>query len=160
MKLGFVKDEEIASSLLSSGPGVPSISLNQFEIDPAVVEGWCPPRPRTSPDPVPLSRVGATLTIAITSPTSVFALEQPEVHNRLQRRARRRMGNGGSRRHPEGPTARPAARSHLAAKAAVAENAAGESALEITSRAMSEMPNTDAMKIKDHRKNKRNDADY
>ena len=37
VKLGFVKDEEI-TSLLSKQYGVPSISLNQFEIDPAVIK--------------------------------------------------------------------------------------------------------------------------
>jgi len=37
VKLGYVKDEEI-TALLSKQYGVPSIALNQFEIDPAVIK--------------------------------------------------------------------------------------------------------------------------
>jgi type IV pilus assembly protein PilB len=37
VKLGFVKDEDI-TSLLSKQYGVPSINLNQFEIDPGVIK--------------------------------------------------------------------------------------------------------------------------
>ncbi len=73
VKLGYVKDEEI-TSLLSKQYGVPSIALNQFEIDPAVVK-LVPAETARKYQIVPLSRAGATLTIAMTDPTNVFAMD-------------------------------------------------------------------------------------
>ena len=62
VKMGFVKDEDI-TSLLSKQYGVPSINLTQFEIDPAVIK-LNPPETAHKYQIVPLSRAGATLTIA------------------------------------------------------------------------------------------------
>jgi type IV pilus assembly protein PilB len=73
VKLGYVKDEEI-TSLLSKQYGVPSIALSQFEIDPAVVK-LVPAETAQKYQIVPLSRSGATLTIAMTDPTNVFAMD-------------------------------------------------------------------------------------
>jgi type IV pilus assembly protein PilB len=73
VKLGYVKDEEI-TSLLSKQYGVPSIALSQFEIDPAVVK-LVPAETAQKYQIVPLSRAGATLTIAMTDPTNVFAMD-------------------------------------------------------------------------------------
>ncbi len=73
VKMGFVKDEEI-TSLLSKQYGVPSIALNQFEIDPAVIK-LVPGETARKYQIVPLSRAGATLTIAMTDPTNVFAMD-------------------------------------------------------------------------------------
>src|SRR5919106_5344113 len=73
VKLGFVKDDEI-TSLLSKQYGVPSIALGQFEIDPAVVK-LVPAETAQKYQIVPLSRSGATLTIAMTDPTNVFAMD-------------------------------------------------------------------------------------
>ncbi|HEX6163277.1 MAG TPA: type IV-A pilus assembly ATPase PilB [Vicinamibacterales bacterium] len=73
VKLGYVKDEEI-TSLLSKQYGVPSIALNQFEIDPAVIK-LVPGETARKYQIVPLSRAGATLTIAMTDPTNVFAMD-------------------------------------------------------------------------------------
>jgi type IV pilus assembly protein PilB len=73
VKLGYVKDEEI-TALLSKQYGVPSIALNQFEIDPAVVK-LVPAETARKYQIVPLSRAGATLTIAMTDPTNVFAMD-------------------------------------------------------------------------------------
>jgi type IV pilus assembly protein PilB len=73
VKLGFVKDEEI-TALLSKQYGVPSINLAQFEIDPAIVK-LIPPETAQKYQIVPLSRAGATLTIAMTDPTNVFAMD-------------------------------------------------------------------------------------
>src|SRR5262249_40672341 len=73
VKMGFVKDEEI-TALLSKQYGVPSINLAQFEIDPAVVK-LIPSETATKYQIVPLSRAGATLTIAMTDPTNVFAMD-------------------------------------------------------------------------------------
>ena len=73
VKLGFVKDEEI-TALLSKQYGVPSINLAQFEIDPAIVK-LIPAETVQKYQIVPLSRSGATLTIAMTDPTNVFAMD-------------------------------------------------------------------------------------
>ena len=73
IKLGYVKDEEI-TALLSKQYGVPSIALTQFEIDPAVVK-LVPAETAQKYQIVPLSRAGATLTIAMTDPTNVFAMD-------------------------------------------------------------------------------------
>ena len=73
VKLGFVKDEEI-TALLSKQYGVPSINLAQFQIDPAVIK-LVPPETAQKYQIVPLSRSGATLTIAMTDPTNVFAMD-------------------------------------------------------------------------------------
>src|SRR5216110_335109 len=64
VRLGFVKDEEI-TALLSKQYGVPSINLAQFDIDPGVVK-LIPPDTAHKYQIVPLSRSGATLTIAMT----------------------------------------------------------------------------------------------
>src|ERR671918_1842796 len=73
VKLGFVKDEEI-TALLSKQYGVPSINLAQFEIDPSVIK-LIPSETAHKYQIVPLSRAGATLTIAMTDPTNVFAMD-------------------------------------------------------------------------------------
>ena len=73
VKLGFVKDEEI-TSLLSKQYGVPSINLTQFEIDPGIIK-LIPAETAHKYQIVPLSRSGATLTIAMTDPTNVFAMD-------------------------------------------------------------------------------------
>src|SRR4249919_3023138 len=73
VKLGFAKDEEI-TALLSKQYGVPSINLHQFEIDPAVIK-LIPPETAQKYQIIPLSRAGATLTIAMTDPTNVFAMD-------------------------------------------------------------------------------------
>jgi type IV pilus assembly protein PilB len=73
VKLGIVKDDEI-TALLSKQYGVPSINLTQFEIDPAVIK-LIPGETAHKYQIVPLSRAGATLTIAMTDPTNVFAMD-------------------------------------------------------------------------------------
>jgi type IV pilus assembly protein PilB len=73
VKLGFVKDEEI-TALLSKQYGVPSINLTQFEIDPSIIK-LIPSETAHKYQIVPLSRSGATLTIAMTDPTNVFAMD-------------------------------------------------------------------------------------
>jgi type IV pilus assembly protein PilB len=73
VKLGYVKDEDI-TALLSKQYGVPSINLRQFEIDQAIVK-LIPAETAQKYQIVPLSRAGATLTIAMTDPTNVFAMD-------------------------------------------------------------------------------------
>jgi type IV pilus assembly protein PilB len=73
VKLGFVKDDEI-TALLSKQYGVPSINLGQFEIDTGIIK-LIPAETAHKYQIVPLSRSGATLTIAMTDPTNVFAMD-------------------------------------------------------------------------------------
>jgi type IV pilus assembly protein PilB len=73
VELGYVKDEEI-TNLLSRQYGVPSINLEHFEVDPAIVK-IIPAETCRKYQILPLSRSGATLTIAMADPTNVFAMD-------------------------------------------------------------------------------------
>jgi type IV pilus assembly protein PilB len=73
VSLNFVKDEEI-TSLLSRQYGVPSINLDHFEVDPAIIK-IIPAETARKYQVLPLSRSGATLTIAMADPTNVFAMD-------------------------------------------------------------------------------------
>jgi len=73
VKLGLVSDDDI-TAVLSRQYGVPSISLKFYEVDPAVIK-LVPQETAVRYQIVPLSRVGSTLTIAMTDPTNVFAMD-------------------------------------------------------------------------------------
>ncbi len=73
VKLGFVRDEEI-TALLSRQYGVPAIDLGKFEIEPTVIK-LIPAETAQKYQVVPLSRAGAALTLAMTDPTNVFAMD-------------------------------------------------------------------------------------
>jgi type IV pilus assembly protein PilB len=73
VKLGLVRDEEIIG-LLSRQYGVPAIDLGKFEIEPTVIK-LIPGETAQKYQVVPLSRAGATLTLAMTDPTNVFAMD-------------------------------------------------------------------------------------
>ena len=135
IKLGYVKDEEI-TALLSKQYGVPSIALTQFEIDPAVVK-LVPAETALKYQIVPLSRSGATLTIAMTDPTNVFAMDdikfmtgynvepvvasETAVVDAIQRYYGKAAGNGNGN----------------------GNGAVGPTALEVASKALQEMPTVD-----------------
>ncbi len=73
VKLGLVSDDDI-TAVLSRQYGVPSINLKYYEVDPAVIK-LVPQETAVRYQIVPLSRVGSTLTIAMTDPTNVFAMD-------------------------------------------------------------------------------------
>jgi type IV pilus assembly protein PilB len=73
IKLGLVNDDEI-TGVLSRQYGVPSINLKYYEVDPSVIR-LIPQDTALRYQVVPLSRVGSTLTIAMTDPTNVFAMD-------------------------------------------------------------------------------------
>jgi type IV pilus assembly protein PilB len=73
VKLGFVREEDV-TALLSKQYGVPAINLAQFDIDPAVIK-LVPAETAQKYQIIPISRAGATLTIAMTDPTNVFAMD-------------------------------------------------------------------------------------
>jgi type IV pilus assembly protein PilB len=134
IKLGFVKDDEI-TALLSKQYGVPSIALGQFDVDASVVK-LVPAETAQKYQIIPLSRSGATLTIAMTDPTNVFAMDdikfmtgynvepvvasETAVVEAITKYYGRAAGNGGG-----------------------GNGAGGASALEVASRALEEMPSMD-----------------
>ncbi|HSM86173.1 MAG TPA: hypothetical protein VLT16_08480, partial [Candidatus Limnocylindrales bacterium] len=73
VQLGFISDEEV-TNFLSRQYGVPAINLQYFEIDPSVVK-LIPEDTAKRYQILPLSRVGASLTIAMVDPTNVFAMD-------------------------------------------------------------------------------------
>src|SRR6202011_6134079 len=73
VKMGIVSDEDI-TAVLSRQYGVPSINLKFYEVDPSVIK-LVPQETAIRYQIVPLSRVGSTLTIAMTDPTNVFAMD-------------------------------------------------------------------------------------
>jgi type IV pilus assembly protein PilB len=134
IKLGYVKDDEI-TALLSKQYGVPSIALGSFDVDAAVVK-LVPSETAQKYQIIPLSRSGATLTIAMTDPTNVFAMDdikfmtgynvEPVVASetavidaiaKYYGKTSAPAGGGGGKEMPSGPTA-----------------------LEVASKALEEMP--------------------
>jgi len=134
VKLGFVKDEDI-TALLSKQYGVPSIALNQFEIDPAVIK-LVPAETARKYQIVPLSRAGATLTIAMTDPTNVFAMDDVKFMTgyNVEPVVASEIALLDSIDKYYGVAAQ------AAAKAAANTTAPGESALEVAQRALDDMP--------------------
>ena len=123
-----MKDDEI-TALLSKQYGVPSIALAQFEIDPGVVK-LVPAETAQKYQIVPLSRAGATLTIAMTDPTNVFAMDDIKF-----------MTGYNVEPVVASETAVIEAIQKYYGKTAAAPTAApGASALEVASRALEDMP--------------------
>jgi type IV pilus assembly protein PilB len=73
VKLGLISDDMI-TAVLSRQYGIPSVNLDLFKIDPAVLS-LIPQEVAQKHSVLPLSRVGATLTLAMVDPTNVFALD-------------------------------------------------------------------------------------
>ena len=73
VKLGYMSDDDV-TNFLSRQYGVPAINLSYFEIDAAVVK-LIPQETAKRYQILPLSRVGASLTIAMVDPTNVFAMD-------------------------------------------------------------------------------------
>ncbi len=72
--LGYVKDEQIID-LLSRRFGVPKIKLDDFAVDPAVAQ-IVPGETAWKYQVLPVSRSGATLTLAMADPTNKRAMEE------------------------------------------------------------------------------------
>src|SRR2546423_13296869 len=72
-RMGFITDDDI-TGVLSRQYGVPSINLKFYEIDPNVIK-LIPQDTALRYPLIPLSRVGSVLTIAMTDPTNVFAMD-------------------------------------------------------------------------------------
>src|ERR687887_870794 len=73
VKLGLVSDDTI-TAILSRQYGVPSVNLELFDIEDSVIR-LIPREVADKYSVLPLSRVGATLTLAMVDPTNVFAMD-------------------------------------------------------------------------------------
>lgn len=73
IKLGYVQEDEI-TQFLSQQYGVPAINLSVFEIDKEIIR-LIPADVAQKYQVLPISRQGATLTLAMTDPSNVFAMD-------------------------------------------------------------------------------------
>ncbi len=73
VKLGMLSDDVI-TAVLSRQYGVPSVNLDLFDIDDSVIR-LISSEVANKYSVLPLSRVGATLTLAMADPTNVFAMD-------------------------------------------------------------------------------------
>ncbi|HDR46083.1 MAG TPA: type IV-A pilus assembly ATPase PilB [Geoalkalibacter subterraneus] len=73
IKLGFIQDDELAS-FLSKQYGVPSINLEEFDIDPVILR-LIPPDVAQKYQVIPVNRAGATLIVAMSDPSNIFAID-------------------------------------------------------------------------------------
>src|SRR5215207_6744912 len=73
VKLGLISDDMI-TAVLSRQYGIPSVNLDLFNIDPSVLS-LIPQEVAQKHSVLPLSRVGATLTLAMVDPTNVYAMD-------------------------------------------------------------------------------------
>src|SRR3979409_10797 len=73
VQLGLVSDDTI-TAVLSRQYGIPSVNLDLFDIEDSVLR-LIPQEVAQKYSVLPLSRVGATLTLAMVDPTNVFAMD-------------------------------------------------------------------------------------
>src|ERR1041384_823598 len=73
VKLGLISDDMI-TAVLSRQYGIPSVNLELFQIDENVLH-LIPQEVAQKYSVLPLSRVGASLTLAMVDPTNVFAMD-------------------------------------------------------------------------------------
>jgi len=73
VKQGLIKEPELVA-FLSRQYGVPTISLAEYEIDPAVIK-VIPPEVSQKYNLVPVNRAGSTLIVAVSDPSNLFAIE-------------------------------------------------------------------------------------
>jgi type IV pilus assembly protein PilB len=73
IRLGYVTEEDILDCL-SQQYGVPSINLHHFEIDESIIR-LIPADVARKYQFIPVSKTGATLTVAMADPTNVFAMD-------------------------------------------------------------------------------------
>jgi len=73
VKLGFISEDEL-SAFLSKQYGVPSVNLNEFEVDPVVI-ATVPADVAQKYQIVPINRAGSTLIVAMSDPSNIFAID-------------------------------------------------------------------------------------
>jgi len=72
-KLGFIKEDDLAE-VISNQYGVPSISLDDFEIDGEVIK-LIHEDVATKHTIIPVNRAGSTLIVAMSDPSNIFAVD-------------------------------------------------------------------------------------
>jgi type IV pilus assembly protein PilB len=72
-KLGIINEEEL-TSFLSKQYGVPSINLAEFEISLDVIQ-LIPPELAKRHQLIPVNRAGATLIVAMSDPSNIYAID-------------------------------------------------------------------------------------
>ena len=72
-KLGFIKEDDLAE-VISNQYGVPSISLDDFEVDLEVIK-LIPEDVALKHTIIPVNRAGATLIVAMSDPSNIFAVD-------------------------------------------------------------------------------------
>src|SRR5213592_3451025 len=82
IKLGFINEEQLIG-FLSRQYGVPSITLAQLEIDPAVLR-LVPAPIAKKYEVIPVRKMGNSLALAMADPTNVFALDDIAFMTNLQ----------------------------------------------------------------------------
>src|SRR5688572_26912199 len=73
-QLGFVKDQDL-TSFLAKQYSLPSINLNDFEIDSDVVK-LIPKDVARKHMVMPVNRAGATLIVAMSDPSNIYAIDE------------------------------------------------------------------------------------
>ena len=73
VRMGLISEDSV-TSFLSQQYGVPSINLDDFEIDPGICK-LVPLKTATKYEIIPINRVGSTLTVAMADPSNVFAID-------------------------------------------------------------------------------------
>jgi type IV pilus assembly protein PilB len=72
-KLGIIQEDEL-TAFLSKQYGVPSINLAEFEISPDVIT-LIPPELAKRHQLIPVNRTGATLIVAMSDPSNIYAID-------------------------------------------------------------------------------------
>ncbi len=148
VKLGYVRDDEI-TALLSKQFGVPSIALADFEIDAGIIK-LVPSETARRYQILPLSRSGPTLTIAMTDPTNVFAMDdvkfmtgynlEPVVASEMELLEALDKYYGAVGSNGSGSSSGGGGTSLSSKGGGSAAVVPGESALDVATRALDEMP--------------------
>src|SRR5262245_56470949 len=72
-KLGIISEGDL-TNFLSKQYGVPSINLSEFEISPEVIQ-LIPPELAKRHQLIPVNRAGATLIVAMSDPSNIYAID-------------------------------------------------------------------------------------
>ncbi|GAG09746.1 unnamed protein product, partial [marine sediment metagenome] len=72
-KLGFLEESEL-SDFVAKQYGIPGIDLDEFEVDPAVIQ-LIPEEVAHKHTVLPVNRAGSTLILATADPSNIFAID-------------------------------------------------------------------------------------
>jgi type IV pilus assembly protein PilB len=72
-KMGFIEENEL-TAFLSKQYGVPSIDLNEFDIEPEIIK-LIPKEVVLKHQVIPVNRTGSTLIVAMADPSNIFAID-------------------------------------------------------------------------------------